>query len=401
MDTQSLWDNLRLLEQHECEVEGQIQTMFTYLQHLRQHAQVVRSMVLQSQNPQSQNPEAVSTENHRQDRPVIRTLNLRNRHHSQSPRGVTGPLPSPTTTTPRLPIPTPVNPSTTSVISSPLGPRRLSFESPLNFSFPQFQSDAVLETPSSTTSFSFDVNQYLRDVGSDNRIDGYPVSTPNPIPTSAPNMEIDEEKETVEHEQGQEQGQQQGQQQGQEQVIDVGEVFLPHYSLSRTPPPPQENDVQPNLYSAEPLFRRRRRLGGLGLTNRQNRYRTRRNGIIHNSHSNAHSTTSTRTHTTNSVYGSFYQPNNYIGTSRASIIDLLPQWSLTKKPDHRCGICLSPYNEGENVRTLRCFHYFHVNCIDPWLETSDNCPNCRISTFESSGGHQGHQPLPLPTSVEI
>jgi hypothetical protein len=178
----------------------------------------------------------------------------------------------------------------------------------------------------------------------------------------------------------------------EEEVVNVESVFAPHHSLSRTPPPENDNHVSTPTTVPEPLFRRRRRMGGLGLMHRRNRYHTRRNGIMH---SNTHTLT-----TTNSVYGSFYQPNNYIGSSRSSIIDLLPQWSLTKKPDHRCGICLSPYNEGENVRTLRCFHYFHVNCIDPWLETNDNCPNCRISTFESDGGRVP-LPLPLQTSVEI
>ncbi|PKU85667.1 RING-H2 finger protein ATL8 [Dendrobium catenatum] len=42
-----------------------------------------------------------------------------------------------------------------------------------------------------------------------------------------------------------------------------------------------------------------------------------------------------------------------------------------------CVICLSTFNEGDEVRQLlSCKHLFHASCIDLWLNTHDNCPIC-------------------------
>ena len=32
-----------------------------------------------------------------------------------------------------------------------------------------------------------------------------------------------------------------------------------------------------------------------------------------------------------------------------------------------CGVCMEPYNAGDNLRTLPCLHFFHTSCCDPWL----------------------------------
>jgi hypothetical protein len=43
-----------------------------------------------------------------------------------------------------------------------------------------------------------------------------------------------------------------------------------------------------------------------------------------------------------------------------------------------CAVCLDPVLEGQRVRILsRCEHVFHVQCIDPWLRTKNDCPSCR------------------------
>ncbi|TKY72843.1 RING-H2 finger protein ATL1 [Spatholobus suberectus] len=46
--------------------------------------------------------------------------------------------------------------------------------------------------------------------------------------------------------------------------------------------------------------------------------------------------------------------------------------------DFECPVCLSVYEEGEEVRKLpQCKHYFHVLCIDMWLYSHLDCPICR------------------------
>lgn len=44
----------------------------------------------------------------------------------------------------------------------------------------------------------------------------------------------------------------------------------------------------------------------------------------------------------------------------------------------RCTVCLNDFETGEGVRTLKCDHLFHVDCIDRWLVYNKKCPVCRL-----------------------
>ncbi|KAL7473089.1 hypothetical protein ACHAXS_013492 [Conticribra weissflogii] len=48
---------------------------------------------------------------------------------------------------------------------------------------------------------------------------------------------------------------------------------------------------------------------------------------------------------------------------------------------HSCSICLEPYQVGDTVRTIPCFHTFHSCCIDPWLREKAECPICKHSAI--------------------
>ncbi|GER48972.1 RING/U-box superfamily protein [Striga asiatica] len=48
--------------------------------------------------------------------------------------------------------------------------------------------------------------------------------------------------------------------------------------------------------------------------------------------------------------------------------------------DHHeeCSVCLSLFEQGDEVRNLKCNHTFHKDCIDTWLQReSATCPLCR------------------------
>ncbi|KAK7363283.1 hypothetical protein VNO77_05419 [Canavalia gladiata] len=46
--------------------------------------------------------------------------------------------------------------------------------------------------------------------------------------------------------------------------------------------------------------------------------------------------------------------------------------------DYECPVCLSDFEEGEEVRKLPlCKHSFHAPCIDMWLYSHFDCPICR------------------------
>ena len=42
-----------------------------------------------------------------------------------------------------------------------------------------------------------------------------------------------------------------------------------------------------------------------------------------------------------------------------------------------CPICLVEYEEGDEIRTLPCDHYFHKDCVDSWMSSHISCPTCR------------------------
>jgi len=48
-----------------------------------------------------------------------------------------------------------------------------------------------------------------------------------------------------------------------------------------------------------------------------------------------------------------------------------------KEEDMRCQICIEDFSEGDELRTLPCFHLFHAKCVDQWLKVNSICPTCR------------------------
>ncbi|KAI3959916.1 hypothetical protein MKW92_003742 [Papaver armeniacum] len=67
------------------------------------------------------------------------------------------------------------------------------------------------------------------------------------------------------------------------------------------------------------------------------------------------------------------------GTEKARIIS----WK-----DAVCSICLGKYADNEELKELPCAHFFHVDCVDKWLEKNDSCPLCKRGIRENSGYFQ-------------
>lgn len=67
--------------------------------------------------------------------------------------------------------------------------------------------------------------------------------------------------------------------------------------------------------------------------------------------------------------------------------DLIPD-----EEDPQCSICLSSYEDGQEVRVLPCEgkHHFHKDCCDSWLTVNATCPICRYD-FNKGGRSSDEQ----------
>jgi len=45
---------------------------------------------------------------------------------------------------------------------------------------------------------------------------------------------------------------------------------------------------------------------------------------------------------------------------------------------------LDTFSSGQTVRTLPCFHSYHKDCADKWLQTNPTCPACKFPAIEST-----------------
>lgn len=60
-------------------------------------------------------------------------------------------------------------------------------------------------------------------------------------------------------------------------------------------------------------------------------------------------------------------------------IAALPKVRFDGAEEQNCAICLEAYRRGDLLTTLRCSHFFHVDCLAGWLQRSSQCPLCRSS----------------------
>jgi curved DNA-binding protein CbpA len=42
-----------------------------------------------------------------------------------------------------------------------------------------------------------------------------------------------------------------------------------------------------------------------------------------------------------------------------------------------CTVCQEDFKVGERAKKLECDHYFHEDCLMPWLQVQNTCPTCR------------------------
>jgi len=60
----------------------------------------------------------------------------------------------------------------------------------------------------------------------------------------------------------------------------------------------------------------------------------------------------------------------------------LPQVRFDDAEQQNCSICLEAYRRGEFLTSLRCGHFFHVDCLARWFQRSTQCPLCRSECMD-------------------
>jgi hypothetical protein len=58
--------------------------------------------------------------------------------------------------------------------------------------------------------------------------------------------------------------------------------------------------------------------------------------------------------------------------------------NINTKYSDTCSICMDHFSDKDDVRILRCYHVYHMDCIDLWLYKNISCPVCRMSLDKSS-----------------
>ncbi|KAM4857772.1 E3 ubiquitin-protein ligase RNF133 [Urocitellus parryii] len=70
-----------------------------------------------------------------------------------------------------------------------------------------------------------------------------------------------------------------------------------------------------------------------------------------------------------------------------------------------CVVCFEPYKPNDTIRILTCKHFFHKNCIDPWILAHGTCPMCKCDILKALGIHvdieDGTESLQFLMSNEI
>jgi hypothetical protein len=67
----------------------------------------------------------------------------------------------------------------------------------------------------------------------------------------------------------------------------------------------------------------------------------------------------------------------------------------------KCVICVDDMAAGEKVSVLPCSHFFHGDCVLPWLKLHNTCPVCRRSVEEEEQGKGDPAKPVVPPAVGV
>jgi hypothetical protein len=87
------------------------------------------------------------------------------------------------------------------------------------------------------------------------------------------------------------------------------------------------------------------------------------------------------------------------------VVKALPE--CVPPPATTCTVCLEDFESDERGTQLPCNHYFHKECLSPWLKEHNSCPTCRHQLptdddeYNQDHGLQHPQSFAVDTEVRI
>ncbi|KAI8604164.1 hypothetical protein EDD21DRAFT_366986 [Dissophora ornata] len=88
------------------------------------------------------------------------------------------------------------------------------------------------------------------------------------------------------------------------------------------------------------------------------------------------------------IFGGFRKGKKQSASARPvenlSVAVAVEYLTLADPQDAICAICLCDYEDEEELRKMRCNHYFHKDCVDEWLRLNRNCPLCKRDIDEQA-----------------
>jgi hypothetical protein len=86
--------------------------------------------------------------------------------------------------------------------------------------------------------------------------------------------------------------------------------------------------------------------------------------------------------------------------SRAAVEGLQEVVLSEEEASHGCAVCKDGIAAGLSVLKLPCKHYFHGECIRPWLAIRNTCPVCRFELPTGDAEYDQRQSMTRITSME-
>ncbi|KAF6105983.1 ring finger protein 181 [Phyllostomus discolor] len=75
-----------------------------------------------------------------------------------------------------------------------------------------------------------------------------------------------------------------------------------------------------------------------------------------------------------------------------TVVENLPRTVIRgSQSELKCPVCLLEFEEEETAIEMPCHHFFHSNCILPWLNKTNSCPLCRHELPTDDDTYEEHR----------